>query len=188
MNAKGKRHAIIQLPKAGNSASFIIKHLNYQRQTVYDAIKRFKELGTSNDRARTGRPVTATTTYIKRRIHQPVQRNPERSMRQMEKTSELKIGKEKSVRNVVTKDLMLRPYKLSRGHFISNNSKIKRLKLARKLLRNFANGRHRNILFTDEKLFTVLKIHNRQNQQVLLPNGTHRPIVLRHYFPKSIMV
>ena len=50
MSSKEKRGVAIEMHKAGKSPSAISKALNMPRQTVYKALKRFAELGTSPDR------------------------------------------------------------------------------------------------------------------------------------------
>ena len=58
---KENRSAIIALHKQGIKAGAIIEMSGFVRQTVYDVIKIFHELGTLEDRPRNGRPPTAVT-------------------------------------------------------------------------------------------------------------------------------
>ena len=51
-----KRAAIIQLHRAGHSNSKIMKLLTAPKSTVHDTILRFQELGTMEDRDRSGQP------------------------------------------------------------------------------------------------------------------------------------
>ena len=51
-----KREAIIQLHCAGRTNSEIIKLLKVAKSNVYHVVNRFKELGASEDRPRSGRP------------------------------------------------------------------------------------------------------------------------------------
>ena len=44
-----KRHAIIELHRAGASNSMIIKQLKVPKSSVYDTVARFKELGDDED-------------------------------------------------------------------------------------------------------------------------------------------
>jgi hypothetical protein len=68
---------------------------------------------------------------------------------------------EKSVRNIVKK-LGLRSYKLARGHLLKDNHKALRLQKAAKLER---------VVFSDEKIFTVMRHHNRQNDRIITKKG-----------------
>ena len=45
-----KRHAIVELHRAGVSNSMIIKQLKVSKSTAYDTVARFKELGDDKDR------------------------------------------------------------------------------------------------------------------------------------------
>ena len=56
-----KRAAIIQLHRAGHSNSKIMKLLKAPKSTVRNTILRFQELGTMEDRDRSGRPRSAHT-------------------------------------------------------------------------------------------------------------------------------
>ena len=85
MSFKENRIAIIRLFDAGKTASNIIKDLNLPRQTVYDAIKRYKELGTTQDKPRSGRPRTATTPANLNKLRLRISRNPRKSMRKLAK-------------------------------------------------------------------------------------------------------
>lgn len=58
-------------------------HLNVPKSTVYDAIQRFKELGTNTDRFNSDSPTTLSTTKMVDRIRKRAELNSTRSMRQM---------------------------------------------------------------------------------------------------------
>ena len=59
MSKMSKREAIIQLHCVGRTNSEIIKLSKVAKSTMYHVVDRFKELGTSEDRPRSGRPCTA---------------------------------------------------------------------------------------------------------------------------------
>ena len=56
-----KRDAIIGLYHAGTPISKIIKQLKVPKFTVYDAVRRYKELGFTKDRPKSGRPHSCRT-------------------------------------------------------------------------------------------------------------------------------
>ena len=60
-----ERDAIIQLHCASVAAPSIIKQLNVAKSTIYHTISRYKELGNSNDRPRTGRPRTPSLEKLR---------------------------------------------------------------------------------------------------------------------------
>ena len=53
-----EREATIQLHCSGKTKSEIIKLLKVAKSTVYYIVKRFKDIGTSKDRSRKGKPRT----------------------------------------------------------------------------------------------------------------------------------
>ena len=74
-----KRAAIIQLHRAGHSNSKIMKLLKAPKSTVCDTIlrfQRFQELGTMEDRDRSGRPRSARTPAKIKALRERIQRNP----------------------------------------------------------------------------------------------------------------
>ena len=118
ISSKEKRGAIISLYNDGKNPLFISNTLNIPRNTVYGAIKRYKELGILEDCPRSGRPVTVATIANKEKIRKKISRNPKRSMRAMAKT--MKISKD-SVRKIVTTMLGHRSYKINKCHFLNDN-------------------------------------------------------------------
>uniref|UniRef100_A0A914H5H4 Uncharacterized protein n=1 Tax=Globodera rostochiensis TaxID=31243 RepID=A0A914H5H4_GLORO len=88
----------------GDNTADIVRTTGYKKRTVYDAVKRFNELGNSQDRLRNAKFV-----------------DPEQSMRNM--ASELQIS-EGSVRNIVKRKLKLRSYKLNKAHFLDERMKL----------------------------------------------------------------
>ena len=56
-----KRAAIIELHRAGKTNSEIVKLLKAPRSTVYHTVSRFKELQSTDDRPRSGRPRSSRT-------------------------------------------------------------------------------------------------------------------------------
>ncbi|KAL6724285.1 hypothetical protein Aduo_019185 [Ancylostoma duodenale] len=77
------------------------------RSAVYDAVKRFRQLGDCDNRPKTGRPVSEARIRARHAIRKRIIRNPQRSMRKM--ASDLGLS-EKTVRSVVKEDLNLRPF------------------------------------------------------------------------------
>lgn len=165
MSSKDNRIAIIALFESGKSPADIVKTLPVPRRTVYAAIKRYKELGTTDDRPRKGRPVTATTPENQNKLRHRIRRNPGKSMRKLAK--EMKIGRE-SIRKMVRNNLKCRSYKLGMGHYLDERMKHVRLVNAQRLLKKKTFC---SILFTDEKIFTVERAVNRQNDRQILRNS-----------------
>ena len=118
-----KRAAIIQLHRAGHSNSKIMKLLKAPKSTVRDTILRFQELGTMEDRDRSGRPRSARTPAkikaFRERIRR-IRRNPKRSLRKTAK--DMNISHE-SVRTIVEQDLKMSPYKIRTRQLLTDLQK-----------------------------------------------------------------
>ncbi|XP_015438888.1 PREDICTED: putative uncharacterized protein FLJ37770 [Dufourea novaeangliae] len=100
----------------------IVKTTRFKKSTVYEAVKRFQELGGTSDRSRCGRPTTATTRNNVNKVRCRIRRNPERSMQKMAK--EIEISKD-SVRRIVQNKLKMRSYKIDRAHFLNDDMERK---------------------------------------------------------------
>ena len=180
------RPAIVRLFEDGKRISEIARLLNLPRMTVSDAVKRYQETGSNNDRVRSGRPRTSNTSVNRRRIKSRLQRNPRWSTRKLAKSTEISRT---SVQRILKNELQLKAYKLQEAHLLTDAMKATRLKRCKTLKRRFAAGRHKSILFSDEKIFTIEQAHNHQNDriwatEVPLQDG----IVGRSQKPKSVMV
>lgn len=198
MSRENNRFVVVKLFESGKSAADIVQLLGMPRRTVYDAINRYKELGTTADRLRRGRPLTVTTRENVEKLRRRIRRNPGKSIRKLAR--ELKMKRE-SVRLMVRKKLKLRSYKLGMGHYLDDRMKRIRLVNAQRLLKKKSCG---PIVFTDEKVFTIERAVNRQNHRQLLRNSIgwiqnfllfhtnneflEKSPVQRRHFPKSVMV
>lgn len=141
------------------------------------------------DRPRIGRPVTVCTPQYRNKIKKRIERNPQRSMRSMARSDRVS---DYSVRKVVKTQLGYRPYKIQKAHHLDDQKKANRLKKARIMRRLAAAGRHRLVLFTDEKNFNIEQAHNHQNDRQILPKGSlknsNAKLITRSHFPASVMV
>ena len=175
-----KRAAIIQLHRAGHSNSKIMKLLKAPKSTVRNTILRFQELGTMEDRDRSGRPQSARTPAkikaLRERI-QRIRRNPKRSLRKTAK--DMNISHE-SVRTIVEQDLKMSPYKIRTRQLLTDLQKRKRKERAKILLNRLKGGTEKGeIVFSDEKLFSVEAKFNTQNDRILGKSPKDLPDHLR---------
>jgi inhibitor of nuclear factor kappa-B kinase subunit alpha len=97
-----------------------------------------------------------------------------------------------SVTRIVKNQLHLRPYKIQYQHHLTEKMQATRLKRCKALLKRFADGSHKTILFSDEKLFSIEAHFNKQNDRILAPdmstaNKSGR-LVSRSAHPASVMV
>lgn len=97
-----------------------------------------------------------------------------------------------TMRRIVKMDLGLYPYKFRKAHVLTPRMmEVRKLKAA-ELLKWAANRGFGSVVFSDEKIFTVEKVHNAQNSRQLLVKGcfssTTSRIISHSQFPKSVMV
>ena len=135
------------------------------KSTVYDAVARYKELGNAKDRPRSGHPRSALTKENIKAMQERIRRNPKRSMRKM--ANQMKMDP-KSMRTIVKTDLKLSPFKLRKSQHLTVLQKKKRVNRSRLLLNLMKSGMcEEEIVFSDEKVFTVEAQFNHQNDRVL---------------------
>ena len=102
-----------------------------RRKFVYRTIKRFQDTNSVKDKPRSGRPVSVTTTKMKKVVRSRILRNPRRSIRKM--AAQLKMSP-KSLRTIVRRGLGLSSYKIRKVHLISTLVREKRLSRSKGLL------------------------------------------------------
>lgn len=178
---KEQRLAIISLHKKGRSQSQIVRLLGAQKSTVSRAIQRFKELGDTKDRARSGRPRSARTSRNRNLLKKRLQRNPRLSLGKVSRQT--KINRE-AVRLIAKEELGLYPYKIHKVQLLSVGSKQERLIRAKALLYRATD----EILFSDEKIFTIEQALNSQNDRIWSSSQPQSGVVQRAQHPQSIMV
>uniref|UniRef100_A0A7I5EEC4 DDE_3 domain-containing protein n=1 Tax=Haemonchus contortus TaxID=6289 RepID=A0A7I5EEC4_HAECO len=92
-----------------------------------------------------------------------------------------------SLRRIVKEHLHDRAFKRSRGHFLSEQAKLKRKDRSQQLLHRFQGDRHREVLFFDEKVFTVEQVLNKQNDRIYAKSKP-KEVIQRKAHPLSLMV
>ena len=141
------------------------------------------EQGTTENLPRSGRPLSANTSRNRKLIKKRVQRNPRVSMRKV--ACETGINRE-AVRRMAKYELHLKPYKLEKGQLLTEQVKRVRVQRCRLLLERAAGP---EIVFSDEKPFTIEAFHNHQNDRIWAskrPLSDH--IVTHSQHPRSVMV
>ena len=105
-----------------------------------------------------------------------IRRNPRRLMRKL--SSQLKISRS-SVHKIVKSTLGLFSYKRRKVHYLSAAIRQKRLLRSRMLLNRLAERGPRNVLYSDERLFTIQEVSDCQNDRILSPTSSVIPNELR---------
>ena len=189
---ENERSAILGLYQAGhkpNEISKLLKMPRGRRMFVIRTIKRYQETGSVEDRTRSGRPCTVVTPKVCKVVREQIRRNPRRSMRKMAST--IKIS-HRSVQRIVRDHLGMKSFKRKNAHFLTEKIKEKRLVRSKGLLQRHAIHGINNILFTDEKLFTIEESSNRQNDRIISHSSDTIPEEVRYVTriqkPLSVMV
>ena len=156
---------------------------------VYKAVKRFKDTGTCAPRIRSDPERTVRTKKLIKKVREKLRRNPARSARQLAKDYSVSVS---SMQRILKDDLQSYPYKFTKRHLLSEATKKKRLYRAKVLVKKLVDGTQPQVLWTDEKLFTVQAVHNHQNDRIWLLDINMVPVERRSSFrrqkPASVMV
>lgn len=157
------REEIIRKFLKGDRPCAIFKALQphgIKRNLVYTTIKRYKEISSTEDRKRSGRPRSARTEKVVKAIRERIRRKKHRSIRKL--AADLKISRG-SVHNILKKDLGCHAYKKRKVHGISDATKKKRVERCSTILSWHAGD---EFVFSDEKLFVLEQPHNAQNDRL----------------------
>lgn len=189
---KSLRALVIKLHDEGKTNPEIVKTLKplkINRMFVYRTLKRYKETSSLDDRPRSGRPRSARTPAIVKRVREMIRRNPRR--RQTHLARKYNVG-QSSISRLVREDLKMRSYRLRKRHLLSEASKAKRLTRCKLFLKRMRNGTMPNPIFSDEKIFTIEASYHPQNDRVIAQDlSSLDPAVssvLRRQKPPGVMV
>ncbi len=186
------RIAVSALHKVGQSPSAIFKllqKLNLSRQFVYRTIRRYDTFSCINDLERSGRPRTVWTPQATKAIMQRNRRNPRRKQNILAREMNISL---RTISRILNEGLGLKAYKRRTGHLLTPALKEIRRVRAKALLKRYAGDKYRQILFSDEKIFTIEEKINRQNERVYAHSskeaGAKVRRVERGHYPSSVMV
>ena len=161
-----KRSDVIALHRLGKTPSDILVALRgrqVNRKFIYRTNQRYTQTGSVEDRHRSGRPLSATTSENTRKVRDRLRRNPRRSARKM--AGDLGIS-ERSVRRVLKSRLHTHPYKIQRVQALTDKQKATRLQRAKALKARCATLGDCEIVSSDEKLFSLQQLINKQNDRL----------------------
>ena len=159
------------------------------RGGVYKAVKRFRETGSCAPRIRSTPEKPIRKKELIKKVRERLRRNPSRSARKLAKDTSVSVS---TMQRLLKDDLHVYPYKFTKRQLLSNATKKKRLDRAKVLIKRLVVGTRPQVLWTDEKLFTVQAIHNHQNDRIWIPNKDMVPVErcssFRRQKPSSVMV
>ncbi|EYC41234.1 hypothetical protein Y032_0576g216 [Ancylostoma ceylanicum] len=183
---------IVALYRSGKKPLQIFKELKsvgVSQSQVYRTIKRYLETGSSKRRYGGRRRRTVRIAANIGRLRKRLQRNPRQSSRKLSKGTGVSRS---TVMRIINEDLGLRPLKLQKVQELSSAQKRNRLTRSRLLLRRAPNGELESMVFSDEKIFTVEQVWNKQNDRLWLKGknsvSSSQFNVTRKQGPPSIMV
>lgn len=192
MDINSKRQAVLALHLNGKSNQQIVRDLqalNVNKSFVSRTIKRFRDTGSVNKRYGGGRKPTAVTPRNVQRVRKRLVRNPRRSAKKL--ATEIDISRT-SLRRIMKYKLKVKAYKIQKVHMLTPKQKKVRLDRAKRLKEMADRGELENLVFSDEKLFTIEQVVNKQNDRVYL---TDRCSINRKHLrayrtqkPASVMV
>uniref|UniRef100_A0A8R1EWW0 HTH luxR-type domain-containing protein n=1 Tax=Caenorhabditis japonica TaxID=281687 RepID=A0A8R1EWW0_CAEJA len=186
MKSSPHRPSIELLFKRGLGSAEIARRLQISSSTVRNVVAAIKKRGDASEVKKSGRPRSVNTRNTRAIIKKRIIRNDGLSLNRM--ASQLGIARS-TVQSIVKNDLKLKSYKLRRGQYLSDKSKAMRLEKCRKLLQHFQVRRVSDVIWTDEKIFTIEPLPNRQNQRQLLSKddsmSPKRRLAHNRLFPKK---
>lgn len=167
---ENKASAVITLHELGKKPCEILKELKglkVNRMFIFRNIKRFVESGSTQKRYGGGRKPTATRPENIRKVRDRLRRNPRRSARKM--AEDIGISKS-SMGRILKLKLKTKPFKIQKVQELNDKQKKIRLERSKELKRRCAAGELPNIVFSDEKIFTVEQFVNKQNDRIWTRN------------------
>lgn len=184
--------AIIQLHKQGKKNCEILKTLKLGKKKAYfvsRTIKKYKETNSLERRPYSVRKRTKRTPKMLRALKGRTRRNPCR------KQKKLALGMGTSLRTMnraINEDLGMKAYRKSYCHHLTDRNKEQRYKRCKSLISSHDEKKVENILFTDEKIFTIEEKINKSQNRVYGTKAKNIPKrfknVSRSHHPASIMV
>ena len=156
-------NAIECLHASGTHAKDIAAAIKVNRKLVYRTLKRLNDTGSVKKRYGGGRRPTATGPTNVKKVRERIRRKPHQSARSIAKSLQIS---ERSVRTILKKKLHKFPYKIQRVHELTTKKMKTRLDRCKMLRMRHAAGELDNLVFSDEKLFSVEQFFNKQNDRV----------------------
>lgn len=184
------RPAFVYLSQRGKSSREIAKFFGVDKDTVNRAINRFNETGSNKNKPGSGRPRTATDASHQQAVANEIASNPSTKFNSARKLARRLSLKRSSVQRILKRDLKLFPYKMKKRQLLKPEHIKKRLQMCKAFRVRFSNNRHRQVVWTDEKIFTIEQAHNQQNDRIYAvePPEDDARAVSHQQHPKQVMV
>lgn len=153
-----------------------LKNAGAADRTIRHWFERHQQGKPLDGRSSNGKKATVVTKQAVNRVRHRLHRNPQRSCRKLAKDMHISF---RSMWRILHEKLGVRPYKRRIAQSLTDAQKRKRLDRCKGLLRRFARGKHRQIVFFDEKIFAMQITYCAQNQRVYARRSADVPKKLR---------
>ncbi len=127
-------------------------------------MKRYQETNSIEDRPCSGQPRSKRTLDAIKAMREKIHQNLQRCQTDLAVQHDMS---RQSMGRLIHEDLCMRSYHLRKVHLLSELQKVKRKDRCAKILQCLTAGTLPNLIFSDEKLFTVQAKFNTQNDQVI---------------------
>jgi hypothetical protein len=164
-SVKESHVAVIALHNCGKCYSQIfelLKPLEISQMFIYWSIKPCEEIWRVEDRTQAGRLKILRAQAAIETVRERIRRNP---LWKEIMSRELNISTQ-SMSRLIRDDLHMRAHRCSKRHVLTPALRAIRRTRAERLLQWHAENGHENILFTDEKIFTIEEQYNNQQQDL----------------------
>lgn len=161
-----KRAAILHQHLSGKKISEIFHSLTQTgigRKLVERTVNRYIDIGSVEDRPRSGRPRSKRSPKFLKALKNRIRRNPRRTQRKM--AIQMNVSST-TMSRALKVDLGLKALKRGKQHLLTARQVKNRLARSRALIKRYAGEKWKRIFFTDEKIFTVEAKYNKQNDRV----------------------
>lgn len=161
--SEAKRKVAVDMFLSNMKPAEIFKALRpagYTFDYVKKAVVRYKETGGIADKPRKGRPRTVRTPALIRKVREKLRRTKRVKVPRLAARYEVSRS---TMRRIIIRDLKNKAFKRRKSQNVSIDSMPKRCARSKALLK-----RHdmRNVMFTDEKKWTVEEHFNHQNDRI----------------------
>ena len=155
----------MQLIDNGLSSLQISKQLRnvVSQRTVRRWRQLYESTGKIDLRSPPGRTRTIRTKKLIRKVSKRLVSKGRQSARRLAKS--FAVSRE-TMRRIIKNDLRLRPYRMTTRPKLTEDHKRRRVSFAYWVRRELKKEDHRQILFSDEKYFSVEGVFNRQNDRI----------------------
>lgn len=165
MKSKDVQEIVLSKLQNGQFATQISLDLNgmVSTRTIERWSKQYSETGSIELSHSTGRRRSARTKAAIKKVKQWGKGKSRKSVRIFAR--KLNVSRE-SVRRIMKHDLQCKPYKVYKQPKLTEDHKRRRVQFANWIRNNFKKSQAKRIVFSDEKLFSVDGVWNRQNERI----------------------